>query len=165
MTAVPHQTPARSGPAATAPPAGTPEGQPLTAARRHRAELLSVIQGFERAIAAPTADPAWRDRVRERLSALRAAFAGHERVTEGPNGLYAELLDTSPRLARAVGVLTREHSALHTALDLMVQRVDDTDPERLRRWASDLLRELSRHRQRGADLVYEAYATDIGGET
>jgi hypothetical protein len=35
----------------------------------------------------------------------------------------------------------------------------------LRTWASDLLRELSRHRQRGADLVYEAYETDIGGET
>jgi hypothetical protein len=37
--------------------------------------------------------------------------------------------------------------------------------ELARGWASDLLRELSRHRQRGADLVYEAYATDIGGET
>jgi hypothetical protein len=35
----------------------------------------------------------------------------------------------------------------------------------LRGWTSDLLHELSRHRQRGADLVYEAYETDIGGET
>ncbi|WP_422771495.1 hypothetical protein ACN28C_33630 [Plantactinospora sp. WMMC1484] len=31
--------------------------------------------------------------------------------------------------------------------------------------ATDLLRELFRHRQRGADLVYEAYQPDIGGET
>jgi hypothetical protein len=28
-----------------------------------------------------------------------------------------------------------------------------------------LLASLVRHRQRGSDLVYEAYAVDIGGET
>lgn len=169
MVTVPRQSSTWPATAAKAAPANGPpaiaEAEPLSTARRHRAELLGVIQGFEQAIATPTADPAWRHRVAERLTALRVAFTGHERVTEGPNGLYAELLDTAPRLVRAVDTLTREHAALHAALDLMVQRVHDGDPERLRRWASDLLRELSRHRQRGADLVYEAYSTDIGGET
>jgi hypothetical protein len=37
--------------------------------------------------------------------------------------------------------------------------------ERVRQRADELLAALSRHRQRGADLVYEAYATDLGGET
>jgi hypothetical protein len=35
--------------------------------------------------------------------------------------------------------------------------------ERLRSVLTSLLVALARHRQRGADLVYEAYAVDIGG--
>lgn len=141
----------------------------LAAARRHRAELLQSIQSFERALAVPAGDPDWRAGVAGRLRALRAAFTEHVVFTEGPAGLYAELLDHAPRLARGVEVLVREHAALTAAMDALQAHahagaagsaVDD-----LRGWATDLLRELSRHRQRGADLVYEAYATDIGGET
>ena len=88
-------------------------------------------------------------------------------VTEGPDGLYAELLDHAPRLTRQVQVLVREHAAVAATMSGLQRRIDTPDVrvEDLRTWASDLLRELSRHRQRGADLVYEAYATDIGGET
>jgi hypothetical protein len=59
--------------------------------------------------------------------------------------------------------LGREHDVVLGALDSLSRRAD-AEPERLRRWGRDLLHRLSRHRQRGADLVYEAYATDIGGE-
>jgi hypothetical protein len=144
--------------------AGAP---PLAAARRHRAELLHSIQSFERALAVPAGDPGWRARVAERLRALRDAFTEHVVLTEGPDGLYAELLDHSPRLARGVHVLVREHAALAVAMETLQLHADAADPgiEDVRGWASDVLRELSRHRQRGADLVYEAYATDIGGET
>jgi hypothetical protein len=31
--------------------------------------------------------------------------------------------------------------------------------------ATSLLARLARHRQRGADLVFEAYQVDVGGET
>ena len=87
-------------------------------------------------------------------------------VTEGPDGLYAELLDHAPRLARQVQVLIREHAAIAAPCPASsAGSTPDVRVEDLRTWASDLLRELSRHRQRGADLVYEAYATDIGGET
>lgn len=148
-------------------PAAATDAVSLAVARRHRATLLHSIQLFEQALAAPAGDPGWRERVSTRLHALRGAFAEHIVVTEGPDGLYAEVLDHSPRLARAVHVLTREHAALAAALGALQRRVDQPAPtvEDLRGWASDLLRELSRHRQRGADLVYEAYATDIGGET
>ncbi|WP_460846814.1 hypothetical protein [Phytohabitans suffuscus] len=139
----------------------------LTIARRHRATLLRSIQSFERALAAPAGDPAWRPRVSTRLHALRGAFAEHIVVTEGSDGLYAELLDYAPRLARGVNVLVREHAAVAATMSALQGRVDQAGPsvEELRAWSSDLLRELSRHRQRGADLVYEAYETDIGGET
>lgn len=137
----------------------------LAAARRHRAELLQVIQAFEVALAVPAGDPRWRERVAERLHALRDAFGEHVIVTEGSAGLYAELLEYAPRLARDVDVLIREHAAILAAVDALAGRLPTRDVERLRGWSSDLLRELARHRQRGADLVYEAYATDIGGET
>lgn len=139
----------------------------LAAARRHRAELLRAIHAFERALAVPAGDPGWRARVVDRLGGLRHAITEHVVVTEGPDGLYRELLDHSPRLGRGVQILIREHAALAAAVDALCARIRDRaiPVEQVRGWASDLLRELSRHRQRGADLVYEAYATDIGGET
>ena len=137
----------------------------LDAARRHRAELLDTMYQLERAVAAPMAVPDWRPRVQQRLFALRDAFAGHMVVTEGPDGLYAELLTHAPRLDYGVRKLIREHEALNRHLDSLCVRAADVEPRRLRSWSRDLLRELARHRQRGADLVYEAYHTDIGGET
>lgn len=147
-------------------PAGV-DATSLAIARRHRATLLESIHGFEQALAAPAGDPGWLPRVSSRLHALRGAFAEHIVVTEGADGLYAELLDHSPRLARAVRVLVHEHAAVAAALGALQRRVDslETTVDDLRAWASDLLRDLSRHRQRGADLVYEAFETDIGGET
>jgi hypothetical protein len=137
----------------------------LAAARRLRVELLYTIQAFEAALAVPAGEPSWRDGVIERLRALREAFGEHVVVTEGPNGLYAELLEHAPRLASGVNSLVREHAALIGAIDGLTARFGDGEIERLRGRANELLRQLARHRQRGADLVYEAYATDIGGET
>ena len=68
-------------------------------------------------------------------------------------------------LASGVDTLVREHGQVLAALDRLYQRVSTMDIERIRAKASDRLLQLARHRQRGADLVYEAYATDIGGET
>lgn len=159
MTAIPYQSPLevdhRSDP------------ESLQAARRHRATLLHAIRAVEEALAAPAQEPGWRERVSTRLQSLSAAFADHVMVTEGPAGLYAELLDHAPRLSRRVHGLVREHAAVETALSTLGRRtaLPGTTIDELRSWSSDLLRELSRHRQRGADLVYEAYHTDIGGET
>jgi hypothetical protein len=149
----------------TQPTTPTSTHSALPAARRNRAEILASMQALEKALAVPQADPNWRVGVGNTLIALRRAFAEHVEVTEGAEGLYAQLLETAPRLVRPVRTLVREHAALHRAIDAACVRVAGTAPEVLRGKTSDLLRELSRHRQRGADLVYEAYATDIGGET
>ncbi|WP_239312683.1 hypothetical protein [Plantactinospora mayteni] len=150
------------------PSPGTPGGSTtLRMVRRRRAALLGEIHVLEQAIAAPARDPGWRPRVRSSLGGLRGAFAEHMVSTEGPDGLYAELLDHAPRLARGVHVLIREHAAVVATMAALQGRVDlpEISVTELRNWATELLRELSRHRQRGADLVYEAYQTDIGGET
>ena len=140
-----------------------PFTDPLTAARRHRAELLDTIHSVERALAVPAGDPAWRPGGARQVARLRQVFADHVSITEGVGGLYASLLGDAPRLANAVDVLVREHADIGGTLEGLAAE-PDPDPERLRAWASTALHDLSRHRQRGADLIYEAYVTDIGGE-
>lgn len=139
----------------------------LQVARRHRAALLRDIQMFEQAIASPIGEPGWRERVSTRLHTLRSAFAEHIVVTEGDDGLYAELLEHAPRLTHRVKLLIREHAAIAVALSALQRRADLAGSRSgdLRACGGDVLRALSRHRQRGADLVYDAYETDIGGET
>jgi hemerythrin HHE cation binding domain-containing protein len=135
----------------------------LDNARRQRVELLDVMHRLEHALAAPAGSGDWRAMVGAQLGRLRGVFAYHIEVTEGNDGLYADLLAYAPRLARGVERLTREHATIGARIEVLLNRLD-VDAELLRGRATDLLTELSRHRQRGADLVYEAYATDIGGE-
>jgi hypothetical protein len=129
--------------------------------------LLRDIHLLERALAAPAAEPGWRHRICLRLQDLRCAFAEHMRVTAGPDGHYLELLDHAPRLAHGIQVLIHEHTAIAATMSALQRRTEapEVTAEELRGGAGHLLRELSRHRQRGADLVYQAYQTDIGGET
>ena len=139
--------------------------------RRHRAELRESISALEDGLAAPaTADQArWAQRVHVALVELSGDFREHIDVTEGPNGLYRELVKTSPRLSDAVASLTREHVLICGLVDSLVARLTEPDviedPGRVRDLGTALLGRLVRHRQRGSDLVFEAYEFDIGGET
>lgn len=158
----------RSGPPVPGPSAGVPgEVASPGSASRQRALLFDEIRVLEQAIAAPARDPGWRRRVGTRLGWLRNAFSLHMVVTEGPEGLYAELLEHAPRLARGVHGLVREHATVVATMADLRRRVDlpEVTVAELRDWTTGLLGELSRHRQHGADLVYDAYQTDIGGET
>ncbi|MEU8184709.1 hypothetical protein AB0B85_09095 [Micromonospora sp. NPDC049044] len=131
------------------------------------AGLAGDVHAFGRAVAAPPTEPRWRDEVLLRLRPVRQGFAEHVRATEGPAGLYRELLTQSPRLHHGVRLLTREHPGI-TAAILAVQRIAERpegDLDELRYRAGHLLRSLARHRRSGADLLWEAYQTDLGGET
>lgn len=139
--------------------------------RRHRAELRESMRALEDALAAPvTADQAhWAQRVHVALMEVAGDLRTHIEVTEGRNGLYRELLKTSPRLSGAVARLTHEHVLIGGQVDKLLARlagpdvVEDVD--RVRGLGTALLGRLVRHRQQGSDLVFEAYEFDIGGET
>jgi hypothetical protein len=137
--------------------------------RRHRAELRESMSRLEDALAVPAAAPPWAPRVRAALVELSADFRAHIDITEGPNGLYGDLLKTSPRLSGAVASLTREHALISAQVDKLLARVTASDGiedvARIRVLGMAILAKLVRHRQRGSDLVYEAYEFDIGGET
>lgn len=139
--------------------------------RRRRAELRESMSALEDALAIQaTVDRArWLQRVHASLVELCGDFREHVDITEGPDGLYLELLASSPHLAGAVTGLTREHVLIRGEVDDLLARVqapeavDDADT--VRALGTRLLGRLVRHRQRGADLVFDAYAFDIGGET
>ncbi|MGH8774735.1 MAG: hypothetical protein ACRDWI_06025 [Jiangellaceae bacterium] len=146
-----------------------PVPEPVDLVRARRAELRAAIAGLEGALAAPARDPVWAARVQARADRLAAAFDDHVSVTEGPAGMYADILRTAPRLNFAVARLAAEHDDIQIAVAALAKLVDDvsgTDAdviERIRDDGTDLLACLGRHRQRGADLVFEAYEQDIGG--
>ena len=143
----------------------------LEGLRRHRAELRESMSALEDALAAPvTTDHArWAQHVHVSLVELSGDFREHIDITEAPNGLYRDLLATSPRLSGAVAALTREHVLISSQVDRLMAQVTapdlDEDVDRVRDLGTALLGRLVRHRQRGSDLVYEAYEFDIGGET
>ncbi len=139
--------------------------------RAHRAELLESMRALEQALAAPASGraSAWAERVNVALVELEADFGEHVELTEGPDGLYQALLATAPHLASSVTKLTDEHTRIRDSINrLLASRdapVDIVDVDPIRESATTFLGSLSRHRQSGADLVYDAYQTDIGGET
>jgi hypothetical protein len=143
-----------------APPAVRPPAAP-------RSSPPGDLPALARALAVPRGEPRWRERVIGHLAPVRRGFAEHVRITEGPAGLYAEVLAQAPRLHRGVRLLTREHAAIVAALADLQRAVERPGvcAEELCRRTDDLLRALSRHRQRGADLLWQAYQTDLGGET
>jgi hypothetical protein len=93
----------------------------------------------------------------------------HIDITESPNELCRDVLMTSPRLSDAAAGLTREHVLICGQVDNLLARVTAPDViedvDRVRDLGTALLGRLVRHRQRGSDLVFEAYGFDIGGET
>jgi len=129
-------------------------------------ELLGGIQHIQNAIKTPVGDPAWRPGVTRAVAQLKAAFAEHVEVTEGPSGLYAGVLHDAPRLASYHDDLVGDHQSVRTALDELEGRLGESHSLEDVRWQADrLTREVWQHRQRGADFLYEAYETDLGGET
>jgi len=141
----------------------------LDALRRRRAELRESLGTLEDAIAAPAASRAvvWGERVHTALLQVADDFAEHIIVTEGPGGLHEQILGGDLRLANAVGTLVEEHVQLAAGIADLVHATDapvgEADVEPVRERSVKLLGTLVRHRQRGADLIYEAFETDIGG--
>lgn len=141
----------------------------LDAVRARRAELRETLNLLEAALAAPARgrEMIWGEAVHAALVMIADDFGAHVEVTEGPGGLHQAILAGDLRLANAVDALTDEHGQIAEEIAALVADsqapVTAQDMDELREGATKLLGHLVRHRQRGADLIYEAYATDVGG--
>jgi hypothetical protein len=135
-----------------------------------RAELHESISALEQALAAPAPGrvDAWAERVHVALVELASDFKEHIAIAEGPNGVYRAVPGTTPRLSDAVARLTRDHAEVNDLIQNLLTGdgaapVSD-DVDAVRDLGTALLVRLIRSRQRSADLIYQAYQSDIGGE-
>ncbi len=136
----------------------------LSAAAERRVELKDAVSQLETAAAAPAGSPGWSDRLLVELDDLRIAFDQHVEEVEGPDGLLAELSSLAPRLVNKINRVRDEHPPLSAQLTDTIERVKAADdPDVARDAVLQMLAAIARHRQAGADLVYEGYNVDIGG--
>ncbi|MDH5372113.1 MAG: hypothetical protein OEX97_04125 [Acidimicrobiia bacterium] len=144
---------------------------PISEAGRLRAALLDAAAGLEFAISSPSGQgAAWGERVDDQLQLLRSALLDHTGAVESDDGLLADIVRQAPRLSNRVKLMKREHEQMDARIVELVQMVGAVAPDELeeatetiREATLELLGTLSRHRQKGADLVYRAFAVDIGG--
>lgn len=145
----------------------------IAAVRKRRAGLRRAMRAVEAAAEAAAAGRAqpWQDRLRDEMVRLRDAFSHHCEETEAGGGLFAEVVEQTPRLANAVKRLEDEHTDIQRGIEAAVAAMDGRDPTEeehiraVRDAVTAVLARLIRHRQRGADLIYQAYVVDVGGET
>ncbi len=140
----------------------------LNSVAAQRAELRHGMGALEQALAAPAVRPNWAMRVYTALAELDHDLKVHVRVTEGEDGLYRQIMRDAPRLAAAVQRLTNEHGTMRSEIDALLKATmdgADVDVEGVRELGTELLSVIAHHRQAGGDLLYEAYESDIGGET
>jgi hypothetical protein len=146
----------------------------LDAARRRRQTLHEALVQLEQGISSPAAGrvPDWSGAVTKEMVSLRDAFDQHVIVTEKPGGLYEEIMERAPRLDGKLRRLHAEHPSITERIAAALTRLeagevgDEGSPWPIDRARDDLQRLLGsivRHRQSGADLVWEAYNVDIGG--
>ncbi len=143
------------------------DGQPVEKARTQRHSLQEAMNRAERASASASRAEGWLDGIAAALEEIRLALIDHVEVTEGPGGLFDDIQRDEPRFATEIALIREEHEGIDEALDKAVMTVDAAlemdsfDPDPVRRRVMTLLGRISLHRQRGADLVYDAYNVDI----
>jgi hypothetical protein len=122
------------------------------------------MERLEATVARPAAPDGWADAVEASMLELEGALGAHIREVEAPYGLLAEIVDAAPRLVPDVETIKQEHLELVASWARARQSLGGKGAASItevRRRVISLLGRLAIHRQRGSDLVYEAYNVDI----
>ncbi len=144
----------------------------LGEARKRRQTLHDAIVQLEMATSSPAAGRVddWGAQVTKDMVGVRDAFDQHVIVTEKPAGLYEEIMERAPRLVGTVARLKEEHPTIAASVAELLARLeagdvgsDDWPLDKARDDLQRMMGSVVRHRQKGADLVWEAYTVDIGG--
>lgn len=142
-------------------------GETLGPIRQQRERLANAADELEEAVTSPAGDPmGWKAEVETALTEMAAAIDNHIAMTEGPDGLYEDIAERSPRLVNQIDRLKLEHVELRSRVvnlgTLLDNDLDETHIEWFRDQAFELFHLVSRHRSKGSDLIYESYDADIG---
>ena len=138
--------------------------------RQRRAALVGTCSALEAALSSPVASARWPEGLGNALTALRATFDEHVTETESAGGTIEQLRERAPRLSDRIDKLVQQHVTITADSERLMDRLDHLHAERtadenadIREQAFELLTAIVRHRQLGADLLYEAYDVDVGG--
>jgi hypothetical protein len=142
----------------------------LREVQQRREALLRRVAALEAALAAPATTTRWPEGIGDALSSLLATLEEHVTATEAPDGIFDQVRDRAPRLSNQIDRLVDEHVTLVADTERLIDHLDRSPTERtaeetaaIREQALELLAAIVRHRQLGADLLYEAYNVDVGG--
>jgi chromosome segregation ATPase len=138
--------------------------------RQRRAALVGSCSALEAALSAPAASARWPEGLGNALGALLETFGEHVAETEASGGTIEQLRERAPRLSERIDRLSEQHATITADTERLMDRIDHAPAERsadenaaIREQALELLTAIVRHRQLGADLLYEAYDIDVGG--
>ena len=153
------------------PPAGTEHQQALCLrTREEHDELLAAMHQLEAALACAAAgrEGAWNELVRQRLQAVADSIAAHVRSAEGRDGLFAQVESVDPNLEFRTARRRREHAQLLQHAEALKQLIESggghggQNFQDVRKLSMRLLNALRNHQAAEADLVFEAFFTDLG---
>ena len=135
--------------------------------RKRSLDALHVLE-FCAATAAPGRETYWLARVHAALEALEDALGEQEQNSAVSDSTLSDIEQEEPRLRNRAMQLRRRHRDLQLHVGELRSQLDDpTASESIdftdtRRRLERLAAELRYQQAREADLVYEAYAVDLG---
>lgn len=138
----------------------------LSATRARRVSLRRTCEHVRRLLTAP---PEGAPLPPSGALALATAdlsrhWYDHVAATEAPDGLLAQIVTDSPRLAPMADRLRRQHPDVTVRLEAVRRQLDGGDPDldALLPRIAELLAVIDRHRRDGGELIHRAYNIDIG---
>jgi hypothetical protein len=131
-----------------------------------RGRLRDAAVLFEQVAGDVDADRSdWVVAVGGALTGLGAAWHEHVAFTEGPDGLFEELLGDSLEVAPEIDRLRRDHEVVEAqmarARELLALPEVGPDDTRILQTLSAIAKQVDQHRRRGADLLYRVYSVDV----
>ena len=127
-----------------------------------RQELYDAMRQLEWSVARASGQDGWASEVEKALTALHAALQSHVLEIEAEDGLFVDVIGRAPHLAPDVAILRRDHEDLLVSCRLASSLVADwASPSDIRRKVLGILGLLTIHRQRGAELLFDAYNIDL----
>lgn len=147
-----------------------PEQSNLDTSHADRERSLDALHALElhAGSAAPGREPEWLTSVHDALTSFQHALRIQIDGAVAEDSLLTAVSSDAPRLLRPVHALRRRYQAISDDVATLIRQLDgnpkdDTiDATDIRQALDRLASELRYQRAREADLVYEAYAVDLG---
>lgn len=132
------------------------------AALARRERLLLGVTTLTDALERTTSDDRdWHGEVRTATETLARTIDEHVVEAEAPHGFLDQITDEAPYLSRRAEALRREHPDLQATAGQVLADWPDGDRAAVRAHVAPLLRAAQRHRERGTELLLDAYALDL----